>query len=308
MVASIHQLSRLVNALLAQEMSNAPTPQAAPAPNGLSFLTDPKFLAALSTTTAPGSAPSVPVGRQSSTALPAKTQALQRSVSNIGYQPHHQSIFGKVFDLMSRPMFAVGEAARQGLESDVQGKGIGDLLKSVGSGAIQGFEGKQKTDWTRILDEAGQLHHEGLQGKTIQQAVRDVNAGKAIKSDIGGKTAALGGLIGDIAFDPLTYVGIGAATKVKDVGHTAEEFAKAKDVQKTLQEAGHSDTNAIPKLLLGDLKEGKYYRKGALPNSAQRAETMQRVAGIAEKYGDASWEKFIKGITSDAEKQVAEHQ
>lgn len=300
------QLNQMIAAAYADLMSNKST---APAPTGAAGLfTDPKFLAAMGAPTGPVSSGTGPTGRQSNTQLPASTTNLERSVNAIGFKPHHQSIFGRVFDLMSRPMYAVAEGARQGLEGDVGGKGLGKTLENVAGGMWHGFEGKQKTDWTRILTEAGQLEHLGKQGLTPDQALKQVNSGQPIKSDMNKWVSVLGGLAGDVAFDPLTYTGVGLATKVKDIGRTAENLQKVMKVRDTLEAAGKPAevTAKIPKLFLGgDLQEGKWLRNKALPTSAQKADVLRQASDISKAYGHISFNKLFADNRIAAEKELA---
>lgn len=298
------QLNQMIAQAFADLKSNKSSAPAAPS----SIFTDPKFLAAMGAPVGPISNGTGPTGRQTSTLLPANTTALERSVNAIGFKPHHQSIFGRIFDVMSRPMYAVGEAARQGMEDVAQGKSVGGSLKDITSGAWQGLEGKQKTDWTRILNEAGQLHHLGKQGENISQALKEVNSGKPVKSDINGIAAALGGLAGDIAFDPMTYTGVGAVTKIKDIGRSAESLQKVLKVRDTLAAAGKTgpELEKIPKLFLGgDLQEGKWLRNKALPTSAQRASVLRQASDVAKAYGHISYNKMFAANRIAAEKELA---
>src|SRR5262245_14070461 len=90
------------------------------------------------------------------------------------------SIINRVFDVLSRPNYAVAEGYRR------LGKhGFGDLPAAVGDfakGAVSGAAGKDKTTFSKVLKEENLLK---------------------------GKPGGIAGFALDIALDPTTYVGLG---------------------------------------------------------------------------------------------------
>jgi len=302
-IPSIKQLDKLVTAALAQALAGQSS--SAPTQNKYSFLSDPTFLQAIAPGGGIGPGPA-PTGRQGNSAPTAAVSNLEASVNRIGFQKHHQSIFGRILDVMSRPMYATAEAGREGLESVVKGKGVGNTFGAMAHGALQGVEGKKKTDWTDVLTEAGQLHHLGKQGMSVQDAFKALQSGKPVKSDIGKWTSAGGGLAADIFLDPTTYVGTGAVAKVRNLERTPETLAKLNKVEETLRSVGKTKEADLvkPTFLGGQLKEGKLYKTKALPNSAQRAQAVRNATTLSRLYGNISFQKLLKDSEKVAEEEL----
>lgn len=88
------------------------------------------------------------------------------------------SLMGRIFDILSRPNYAVAEFAREWIET-------GDPNVSA---FAEGLAGNKKTTFSKVLKEAG-VEDEAVRG--------------------------MAGLFLDIGLDPLTYVGAGSANKIK---------------------------------------------------------------------------------------------
>jgi hypothetical protein len=304
-VPSNKELDKLIAAAFKQILSGGSGPSVPSGPT--SFLSDPNFLNSLGSQYHPSdterTAAIATRGRGSDTMLPADVAALQASVNRIGFKKEHHSIFHKILDNIERPYHAITGfehgAITKAVENEIQGGGPKALInpKNWGNEFVAGAKGftpglRNKTRYTGI---------DLLEASDPDPAKRTI--GK-IPLPI---TIALA-LGEDVALDPLSYTGVGAATKIKELGRTEEAIKTAKDMEKTLHEAGHTEEaqGIANQLLGGDLKAGKWYKNGALPNSAQRAETIQRISRSAEKYGNAKYDQLLKTLTETATKQVAD--
>lgn len=124
----------------------------------------------------------------------AKFIALNAKPRDFGPQAgkgNEPSIMGRIFDILSRPNYAVAESVRQSMES-----GQVDL-----STMLEGLSGKRKTTFSKVLEEAG------LEDK--------------------GARAGLG-FIADVFLDPTTYIPFaGIASKLASKGGKAAKIGEA---------------------------------------------------------------------------------
>lgn len=151
----------------------------------------------------------------------AKFIALNASPKDFSGQKskgNEPSVMGRIFDLLSRPNYAVAETVRKSMES-------GDIDFST---FLEGLSGRKKTTFSKVLEEAG---------------VEDKQA-----------RAGLGFLL-DVGLDPTTYIPVaGLASKAKGAikgGNVVDKAAKP--TQATLLGEGQ----AVPEALSGTAKESE---------------------------------------------------
>lgn len=110
------------------------------------------------------------------------------------HEPKQPGTLERILDVLSRPNYAIAEGTRQVIKDareDNDGFNIGEILDRTGdfaSGAWQGLQGREKSNFNRAIQEAG------------------VEANPA--------TAILG-FVGDVAFDPTTYLTLGTGAVAK---------------------------------------------------------------------------------------------
>lgn len=177
-------------------------------------------------------------------AMAAKVQAQGGSVKKGG-----PSILSRIFDVISRPMYAVDEPIARLAE----GKGVGDVARGV----VSGLAGKSKTDVGSIIERG----HGG--------AFQSINRNKPLKAGLS--------LVGDVLTDPLTYVGGGVVkaggeglAKTAKLGAIAEHFAKPETIR-AIEEAGQ---------VAKGTKEAGYAAKGV--DVAEKEKTIAKAVGKGE--------------------------
>lgn len=102
------------------------------------------------------------------------------------------SLVSRIFDVISRPLYGINEAIKSGIEASQEDKGFLGSVGEVFEGIGEGVSGKEKTLFSDVLETGGM--------------------------DEGFARSALG-FIGDVALDPLTY--LGGAGVLKSLGRGA---------------------------------------------------------------------------------------
>lgn len=212
-----------------------------------------------------------------------QVDAMNKKLQHPENTSHRHGLLSRVFDIIQRPLYAVSEGARKAIESEAQGKGIGNAIGAFGSGAVQGIEGKKKTDFIQVLHEAGQLHHLGKQGENVQQAIKQVNAGSNAKSDIPGWLQVAGGLGLDVAGDPLTYTGVGLVGKAADVAKAGKEAETAIQGLKVADKLSPETKDLLSGAAYRGGKVSQKFAQAQEPKIGQLAQTIAKAEG-AHKY------------------------
>lgn len=114
------------------------------------------------------------------------------------------SVVSRLFDILSRPRFAVAEATRQGIQP-----GGNDLTDALG-GAWQGFSGKKKTSWRDVISEQEfNMHPEQFQKPTNPEDYKRLDFNYKGPNPISNRALIGFGVAGDLALDPLNLIGSG---------------------------------------------------------------------------------------------------
>lgn len=130
--------------------------------------------------------------------------------------PRGPSVVNRVLDVMSRPLYAVLNPAKEQLEQNRAKAEKGDLF-----GALAG-----SAELLSPITQLGAMW-EGLSGKE-KTTGRDLFKASGIEDDIPKPLQAVAGFGIDVAADPLTYVGgIGLASKIGKGAKTSTEALKA---------------------------------------------------------------------------------
>jgi len=134
--------------------------------------------------------------QQNSSSATLAQQLLRHSTSGIkpfdanlgkGESKQDPSLVSRIFDVLSRPLYGVNELIKEGIESRAEGNTFGERIEDKLGGFISGLTGKEKTLFSDVLEETGM----------------EQGAGRGVL-----------GFAGDVALDPLTWLGgIGLATK-----------------------------------------------------------------------------------------------
>lgn len=309
-VPSFKVLQSLVNQRLIDLQTGAATPGSS-APIGASWLNRPGFTSGPVDTK--NSSVVLPNGQKVRYAdyskLPADTRSLLDSVARIQREApkqEHHSLLGTIWHDVEKPFKGLasgfGSEYSKIAEKGFYDKSLGSRLKeglgAFGHGFKEGWQGKDHTsgaDLIRLINKNAEQNSPKWLG-IKDEPVSHSRVGQAVL-----------GLGVDVGLDPLSYFGVGGLTKVKNLARTANDIKKAKEVQKTLFEAGHEADAAIaPKVLLGskDIKEG-WLSNRIIPNSRQRAETMGHAINISHKYGEVAFERAFKENLVKAEEQLS---
>lgn len=132
------------------------------------------------------------------------------------------SVLSRVFDVLSRPLYGVGE----GLARASEAKNPVEIVKGIAGG----LEGKNKTDVGMALERAAEHNPKSLLSKAIRENRFNLRAGA--------------GLVGDIALDPTTYLApeIKLPAKLAEIAHAGLEAGTAAtrtaEAAKAIHEAG----------------------------------------------------------------------
>lgn len=304
----LKKLQPLVRARLAQLESGAVTPGSS-APIDAPWLSRPGLDAtyanknALTEIKLPGGS-TVKVNYHD---LPADTISLLNSVDRLKRQvpeQHHSSFLGKVWGAIEKPYHAVtGAIEEQGkwAEGSHKGESVWDRIKAnaeaLGKGAEEGWEGKKNLS-------ASDLRKEFENYKApIPASLDPVRSDQVTKNRVG---KAVSNFLTDVAVDPITYTGVGGLTKVKALAHSAEDIAKIKEVERTLLDTkATAKAQNVPETFLGPLREGKYYTKRQLSNSAQKTIAMRRAREISKAYGHIAFNKTFNANRKIASEMLA---
>lgn len=306
----LNKMMKALGPLIQERMAALESGQVLPGqPSGMmgqySYLQNPDFLNNIhQSTLAHAEVPvlgdiTVPSGLKTS-----DVRSLAESVSNINspMNPQHESLLGKIWHNVEKPYQAVLGAINEdeNWNDTEQSHGLWDRLKgeagALAHGAKAGWQGKDEVgSFSDILEK----HNPTL----LPDAVAKNPVGKALI-----------GLAGDIVLDPLTYTGVGALTKVKTLGATAEKIAKVQKVERTLEAAAKTPeemgvARSVQNILLGNPERiGKWLpTKTALDSSGRRAMAMKSASEIAKKYSDIAYTDAVrssyKTVAKDLEEQ-----
>lgn len=169
-----------------------------------------------------------------------KSQALnniyQQQIAELGGKTTSKrpSLIHRVFDILSRPEYATANAVLQGVKANVNGAGIGGTLGAIGSGALSGLEGKNKTQYENIAQYVKDAEHAAKTGKAPNQVVTGEGGNLS-------NLAEFDSIVGDIALDPLNLVGgVGLAKGLTNTAKVAADTAEAGQGAKTAAEIARS--------------------------------------------------------------------
>lgn len=188
---------------------------------------------------------------------------------------HRGGFLNRTLDIISRPMYAMAEGSREVAEAVSSGEGLG-AIDNFFQGALQGIEGKKKTDFIQVLQEAKDIKAARQQGYSGAEAIAYAKS----HPGSGGELSGLGKVAGfglDIIGDPLTYTGVGLVTK----GKAAADLVKGADTALRTVSAAEKLSPAAR-----DLITGAHYASGKVSKVAAAA-SVPRVSGIAEKVAKA---------------------
>jgi hypothetical protein len=163
------------------------------------------------------------------------------------------SILGRVFDVLSRPLYGVSEGIARaseyaGPDNPRTGKGNAglDILKGIAGG----LAGKNKTDMTEALQRSAEANKHSLLSSAIRGNKYNIKT--------------IGGLVGNVGLDPLTYVApeITLAAAPAEVAHAGAEAglaaARTAEATKAIEEARHAAMiSRGTKLAAKGVEEGK---------------------------------------------------
>ena len=130
-------------------------------------------------------------------------------------------VTGRIFDTLSRPIYGVSEglaraAEHLGDKTPESRKGKNPLTDILG-GVVGGVAGKNKTYFAETLKRAAEADPDSLLSKPIRENRYNITSAA--------------GLVGDIALDPTTYLGVGV---VKSIGKEALEKTGARAAESVL--------------------------------------------------------------------------
>lgn len=163
----------------------------------------------------------------------SKIPQLPQQSSGGGFLDNAQSVLGKVIDLMSRPMYAVDEGIRQ-LEMPGNGESNINQGLDVAHGILSGLAGTKKTSFSDIQNEISYRNaHDPNAFNELKKSRPDMAQNlparetdpnywetpqnpndikhPAANVDDPSVSRALGGFVGSVVTDPLSYIGLGEA-------------------------------------------------------------------------------------------------
>lgn len=186
----------------------------------------------------------------------------------------HHGIFSRVMDVISRPMYAMAEGSKELAESVTSGKSLGSDLAALGHGALQGIEGKDKTDFTQVLQEAQDVRHAKSMGMSGADAVNwaKTHPGGSGQIGLGQK---IGGFGLDVVGDPTSYLGVGLVTKPGKALELATEGDKFLQTLKAADKLSPETKNLITGL---GYAKGKVGRQAALSSEGKVGNLASNIA------------------------------
>lgn len=192
------------------------------------------------------------------------------------------SMLSRIFDVISRPLYGVSEGLARASEhvgpaNPRKGKNAGlDIL----AGIAGGLAGKNKTDIGNTLQRAAEADPNSLLSKPIRQNRYNIKT--------------LGGLVGDIVFDPITYSGVGV---LKGLGKGAAEVAGLRAAQEAIETG--SNVERV-------LKAGSAARESAMEKKILKAATKSksRIAKIDEVLQSSPDEHLRRKLAAERNKLV----
>lgn len=147
------------------------------------------------------------------------------------------SLFHKIIDNISRPLYGVAQGAKEGFEKvadpDNKSNDLLDAVTGFGRGFGKGVTLKKKTTFSDVIQRVADVKHAADEGRDIKHT-RD-NEGKVNKFVKYG-----GGLAGDIFLDPTTYLGAGLIAKAPKVKATIKALNESGSVAADLAKAGRT--------------------------------------------------------------------
>lgn len=189
------------------------------------------------------------------------------------------SLIHRVFDILSRPEYALSNFALQG---DIAKTGRHSVLNQISSGlsgAAQGFEGKAKTMPTDVIQQIRDAEHasgtNGLGGALNQKTTTYTPGEAGPMQSILGKVAGIGA---NIAGDPLNLVtGIGLPAQLtkaaKLAGKVGEVSEATRNASRLAETAGIAQPGELETLVRPATK---------IPTVTQASDTQTRVQEILD--------------------------
>lgn len=208
------------------------------------------------------------------------------------------SILGRVFDVISRPMYAVNEGLARTAEhlgaATPQSRQKGNAGLDILKGIAGGLAGKNKTDFGDTMLRSAEADPNSLLSKPIRENRYNIRT--------------IGGLVGDIATDPLTYTGVGLEESIpKAVAKTAGLRAAKSAIE--------TEQNVKRVLEVGNAAREARLAKGAksivdVETGTKTVQTAEQVAKKADKLAQRAMNAERDIIASEARntigKQVTE--
>lgn len=174
------------------------------------------------------------------------------------------SILSRIFDVISRPLYGVSEGLARASEhvGEANPRKGKNAATDILGGIAGGLAGKHKTDFGETLNRAAIADPNSLLSKPIRENRFNLRAGA--------------GLAGSIAFDPLTYTGIGVAARAgKGAARVAGERAAVEVVE---------NADSIKKVLeAGENARLARLERGAFKKKSGEMQTAEDVAKSADK-------------------------
>lgn len=185
------------------------------------------------------------------------------------------SLLSRIFDLIQRPLYGTAGAIeglaqiKSGQESNPQiasgGGGLSNIAGDIVHNVSQGLEGKTKTHISNLLQGLGNVAQQNgnpLAGVLKNRAVQGI-----------------GGLVGDLATDPTTYV-LPGVSKGLSVTDKAEEIASA--LPKIREAAAAASDAASKATTVQSAASGVKVTKGLLKTAADNAYAHTYAQGVKD--------------------------
>ena len=194
---------------------------------------------------------------------------------------HRPSLIHRVFDLLSRPEYAVSNALLQGDKAVSQGKSWLDQFGAMGSGALSGLEGKSKTMYGDVIqqlrDAANARGQSGFENTLLGHSPVTYTPGQSgPMQSILGKGLTIGA---NIVGDPLNLVsGVGVPEKLTNVAKTLGKAGEVSDATKAADALGAVHGISAPGELTSLVRPAT-----AIPSVTQATQTESRVQQILDQ-------------------------
>lgn len=115
------------------------------------------------------------------------------------------SVISRILDVMSRPLYAVADAAYESEDASANGGSIWDSIKGLGTGVVHGLSGTQKRTWADVIQQGKDINAQ----KDATGKGRGYQLGQGGELSTGDKIGAVGlNILADpsLTFSPLKTV------------------------------------------------------------------------------------------------------